>query len=298
MIKHILPLLFFVASLFSVERISSYPFITGDTFRSFCDFTFDEIGSDLDPLEVKDGHKIYVNPDFLSRFFSEVHPFISSRYILITHNSDYLAPCFGSKTCPLLSHLDDEKIIGWFGFNLDESKHPKLHALPLGIANAYLSYGNIEILQKVQNRLPSLEKDTLLYMNFSKYTYPQERGLVFKLFKNEPYCKTSSFKPFEEYLEEVAHSKFALSPRGYCLDCFRVWESLLMGTIPIVKTSSLDSLYEGLPILIIQNWEEISEKFLLQKYEEMQDKQYNLEKLYISYWQNFILSYVKKTPSD
>ena len=45
----------------------------------------------------------------------------------------------------------------------------------------------------------------------------------------------------------MAKAKFALSPGGTGPDTYRTWEALLVGTIPIVKTSQLDNLYSDLP---------------------------------------------------
>jgi len=278
-------------SLVAEDRSSSSPYLTGDTFRFFCEFSFDEVDISMDPQQVKSGDLIYVHPDYLSEFVSRVHPRIVSHYCLITHNSDFLMPCFGRKACPLMKYLDDEKLIAWFGFNVDESKHPKLHTIPLGTANNYLGYGNKTVICKVQGLLPQLERNILLYSNFSKYTYPKERRVVSNFFKDKEYCTHSNLKDFEEYLRDLAQSKFVLSPRGYCEDCFRTWESILMGAIPIVKKSPLDSIFEGLPVLIIEDWNEISEEFLLEKYEEMKNTSYQMEKAYIFYWMDFIRSY-------
>ncbi len=62
------------------------------------------------------------------------------------------------------------------------------------------------------------------------------------------------------------HADFAfeVSPRGKGLDCFRTWESLFLGTIPIVKTSTLDPLYldEGFPVVIVELYREVTAKNL------------------------------------
>lgn len=61
-----------------------------------------------------------------------------------------------------------------------------------------------------------------------------------------------------------------------------------MGTIPIVQHSYLDYLYDGLPVLLIDSWQEVTEEFLHQKYAEMTGKKYNPEKLYMEYWIKYI----------
>ena len=49
-----------------------------------------------------------------------------------------------------------------------------------------------------------------------------------------------------------------VSPHGNGLDCHRTWESLVLGNIVIVKRSSLDPLYEGLPVVIVDDWQQIT----------------------------------------
>src|SRR5690606_33447515 len=76
------------------------------------------------------------------------------------------------------------------------------------------------------------------------------------------------------------------SPRGAGLDCYRTWEALLLGTIPIVKTSTLDAAYDGLPVLIVDDWKIIIKEFLEEKWKEMMEsrKKWHWEKLYRPYW--------------
>ncbi|MEM1282614.1 MAG: hypothetical protein AAGG81_03590, partial [Chlamydiota bacterium] len=68
------------------------------------------------------------------------------------------------------------------------------------------------------------------------------------------------------------------------LDCHRTWETLLMGAIPIVRSSTLDRMYEDLPVLIIDNWEEITPQLLNKTYEEFGKNQFNLKKKFFDYW--------------
>lgn len=56
---------------------------------------------------------------------------------------------------------------------------------------------------------------------------------------------------------------FEISPLGDGLDCHRTWEALLLQTVPIVKTSQLDPLYAGLPVVIVKSWSEVTDESLL-----------------------------------
>ena len=49
-----------------------------------------------------------------------------------------------------------------------------------------------------------------------------------------------------------AHGDYAFvaSPRGLGLDTHRTWEALFLGSIVIVRSSSIDELFEDLPVVI------------------------------------------------
>ena len=66
----------------------------------------------------------------------------------------------------------------------------------------------------------------------------------------------------KESWEKQSEYAFVLSPHGNGLDCHRTWEALILGCIPIVRTSPIDSLYEGLPVLIVNDWNNINNELL------------------------------------
>ncbi len=290
MIRSLILFSFVIFSHFGLgagERGSSAPYISGDTFRAYSDFVYDEISKDIRPSKVKRGNTIFVKTDYIKEFFTYIHPRIHHPYILITHNSDDHVPGKCAR------YLDDDKLIAWFGQNKDNCNHPKMHSIPIGLANKCWAHGDVDIFKKMQNVPTLCERNFLLYMNFSVGTFYEERSKVADLFKNNSYCYVSPPKELSVYLEDLALSKFVLSPRGNGLDCHRTWEALLMGAIPIVKTSSLDPMYKNLPVVIVNDWEEIDADFLHQKYEEFLTHDFEREKMYIDYWLSFIDSFKK-----
>lgn len=273
----------------AAERGSSAPYISGDTFRVSCDFTFDELSKNIDPSLVKNGNTIFVKTDFLEEFFTRVHPNIPSKYILVSHNSDCHVP---GRFAPF---LEDEKIIAWFGQNLENCLHSKMHPIPIGIANRCWDHGNIDIVTRMRKKISEFDRTIFLYMNFQIATYPGERGRVANMFRNEAYCVVSDVKDYATFLADLSQSIFVLSPRGNGSDCHRTWECLLMGAIPIVKKSSLDPLYENLPVLIVDDWSDVTYEFLLEKYQEMQaNSSYEMERAYSEYWLKLIESFKRQ----
>ena len=256
--------------------------VTGDAFRAFANHAFDELDSPLIPETVLEGHTVFVRTDYLSKFFEEMHPRIENPYILITHNSDDPVPG------PFKSHLDDPKILAWFGENAEE-EHPKLIPIPMGCANFNWPNGNQKYLKNVQENKPP--KQHLLHLGLTIQTNYKERWPIFKQLCHAPYCYRTVKKMYEGYLTDVASSAFEIAPRGIAWDTYRLWESLYVGTIPIVRTSPLDELYSGLPVLIIKDWKEVTDDFLRKKEAEMQNQTYNLEKLSMEYWKRLINSY-------
>merc|ERR1712176_213989 len=51
---------------------------------------------------------------------------------------------------------------------------------------------------------------------------------------------------------------FVLSPFGGGMDCYRLWEALIFGHIVITQQSPLDALYEGLPVISVKDWTEVT----------------------------------------
>lgn len=275
---------------------SSWPYISGDTFRAFCKFKIDETSLEIDVSNVKTGDTIFVHPPYLELFFSKIHPHIQYPYILVTNNDDMTVPG------QFVHYLNDDKLAFWFGENAN-FKHHKIIPIPLGIMNETLipwcktAIGNLDghriTLEKVLKSKKN-KKDILLYVNFEHHDMPT-RKKVYDFFKTKDFCFCPERKPLDGYLEDIARSKFVLSPTGVGLDCVRTWESLYLNSFPIIKSCPpFDYLYDDLPVLIVKDFETITQDFLEKKYNDLCKKKYNLDKLYAPYWLKLIRSYQAK----
>lgn len=272
------------------ERYTSFPYITGDGFRHLADFLLVETTSDSEIPSIirnfKAGQKIFVKTDYLQKFFDVVHPQLSP-YILITHNSDIGAPG------KFISFLESPKLIAWFCENCNTTiRHPKLYPIPIGTCNGHsmkevrhFTYEEATAMRELSKSTP---KDILLYMNFYLWDGLPSRQSVYDLFKNKSFCFYRPHTSMQEYFKDLARCKFVLSPPGMGMDCYRTWEALLMGAIPIVLSNTLNPLYEDLPVLIINDWRDITPEFLEAKYKEMASKQYKMEKILLPYWSNLM----------
>ena len=82
---------------------------------------------------------------------------------------------------------------------------------------------------------------------------------------------------------------FSISPVGAGLDCHRTWESLMLGQIVIVQSSPLDPLFEGLPVVIVKNWDEVTQENLeiwIERYSDATTNPEFRKRLTFKYWYN------------
>ncbi len=265
------------------ERRSSSPFLSGDTFRSFCNHIFDETNVIFRPEEVKKADIIFVRNDVLPLFFSSYHPRIKNPYILITHNNIFNVPG------KFIDYLEDEKIIAWFGHNVDRN-HQKLHAIPLGLANYHWPHGKFEHVLGLQKKAQHFRTGIKTYINFRLHTNSKERTPIWNHFKNQSFSLVKINRPHRQYLQDMTDCSFVVSPPGAGLDCHRNWEALYLNCIPIIQHSSLDTLFEDLPVVLVDDWQQITEEFLSNEIEKIKNKKYNLSKLYAQYWFDLIHS--------
>lgn len=83
--------------------------------------------------------------------------------------------------------------------------------------------------------------------------------------------------------------KFAISPEGNGIDCHRVWECLYVGCIPVVKKNNIMfEFFKDLPILWVHDFECVTSAFLNEQYNLIKQKNFNTEKITMTYWYSII----------
>ncbi len=264
-------------------------------YQDFCDHVYDprkdiwrwptdeEHGVTFDPRDVRSGDTIFVRK--IPQFFEEMHPKIKHPYIIVTAGE-----CLDKMKEWYKKFLDKKKVIAWFGIHPDEMamNHPKFYPIPIGVHQKPSNYRKRGKLDSYFKRLrTTTEKKYWLYLNFADVGKP-ERQMLRKRFLKEPYAKRGKRQEFRDYLWQTAESYFVLSPMGLGPDCYRTWEAMLCGSIPVVRRSHLDPMYEGLPVLIVDDWKQITEEYLKEAYTSITSKKYDISRLYVDFWFNKI----------
>ncbi len=102
-------------------------------------------------------------------------------------------------------------------------------------------------------------------------------------------------KPFDHMLE-TAESRFALSPSGLGMDTYRLWQALLVGTVPVVESNpGLDRTYSSLPVLVVHNYSDLNPRLLKRAWPCFRENahKFNYAALTMPYWLNLIDSAVR-----
>ena len=134
------------------------------------------------------------------------------------------------------------------------------------------------------------QKDIFILSNFRKASHPL-REQVLNYFQENFGGKTKNFDQVNDYEHILLNlrSKFVVSPRGAGIDCYRNYESIFMNAIPIMASSSLDEIFEDLPVLIVDSYFNLNVSFLEEQFDLIRNrKDYNYEKLYVGYWANLV----------
>jgi hypothetical protein len=62
-----------------------------------------------------------------------------------------------------------------------------------------------------------------------------------------------------EFWRKLGSHKFGIAMAGMGWDTYRLWELLFMGTVPIVISGSLDTMYTEahLPVIVVKKWSDV-----------------------------------------
>ena len=263
-----------------------------------------------------DGVKIiWVHSRNLRYFLGVWMPKIQSPFILISFGDDDAPYPLTAKTKGAGNWLRERKVniaqamnnpnlIAWFAVNNIGGAHlPKLHSIPIGIGYI-IKENKEEVAAHVQestlreiistsmptsNRKMRVFSDVHLTNNHSpRHHNFKSRAEIFEEIKDNPMIdfqdsfmdRTSQWKKRSQYM-------FSISQIGIGFDCYRTWESLLLGNIVLLQSSPIDSLFKNLPVVIIHDWSEITEDNLrlwAQKFSDASSNPKYREQLTSAYW--------------
>jgi hypothetical protein len=239
---------------------------------------------------------IYIPSDQIIEFTNLIAPQIDKPFILVTGDSD-LPVNKESLGNSLERLLDNPLIVAWYAQNRDHD-HPKLHSLPIGI-NIHNQWTNplqwgggfilpafqeLQLKTIAESAKPLNDREAKIFCNWHFSLDRADRRALSEVIDQSVCYFQKEPIPMADTWELQSQYQFVLSPHGAGLDCHRTWEALILGCIPIVKMAKLNDLFTDLPVVVVQDWRQITPAFLAENLQLIRNKKIDTEKLFMSYW--------------
>jgi len=287
-------------------------FIHFTNFINFADFYFQGMQISHDWWE----HKLNQNTEI-----REIKRSIQKRNVVLYcyGRTDALSNCFDvcksrpSKTHVIILSRTDHPISQKIALSVPDNVtllahnvsyyHPNVIALPNGVK----CYKDDNIKDWIgKYNIPNdfnFDNRKLLYCNFSIKNHKGygTRNKIYKMLREHKWISFSHMGSFmeykqsqQQYYKDTSQHKFTLSPSGGGIDTYRTWEAMYLKSIPIVQPNDHWKYFPDLPIIILDNYKRINKSFLEDKYQEMLERDINIEKITLSFWKNLIYKIVNR----
>lgn len=261
---------------------------------------------------------IYICNTAIPHFCKNILPHISIPISIISGDSDTTTPDDFKQFSFAKEFYNSKNINHWFSQNMQMSNHPKITQIPIGLNYHTMSkekslLGNkmtpieqeLELCNIVRNSEPFWNRTPKIYANFhflisTKYAIDRLNAIN-KIPTELIHFEPNKIKRYDTWKNQTTFA-FVASPQGNGLDCHRTWEALCLGCIPIVISSTLNPLFENLPVLIIDDWGQITQKLLddtIKKFHSaIKNCKIQFAKLSLNYWKQKINSIISIGQND
>lgn len=274
----------------NTKIILSNSYIASRSFYCVCDHKISKIKSESTEIPTtypsSDGETIYINTTAIPNFVTNYLPNVKYKFVLVSGDTDASIPDdYNVETRKILKN---PLLLKWYAQN-STLVNDKLIQLPIGLDLHTLTtnplWGSIQsekdqIKDIEEIKLISIKKENKGYSNFHfSLNSDDRREAIAQISKDLVYYEPNKVTRIVTWKNMIKY-KYVISPVGNGLDCHRTWEAIILGCIPIVKRSELSTLYDGLPVLIVDKWSDINQKLL----DNFNPDYSKIEKIYMKYW--------------
>jgi hypothetical protein len=268
------------------RRPSSYPLISGDTFRKNADHYWEKDNKGLLPEEVKEGDVIFCQAELFDELRKAVLEKLDCQTSLILGNSDF------NQTKSDHANVDSLNIKKILVQNLVEPI-PTFEPLPIGLENLWrFNHGNLS--KRMIRAAASSPKDFRIMWGFSPHTNFELRSRASQSLTRTQTAVKVECKSGVDHQRALKKFAFVASPPGNGIDTHRTWEAMYLRCVPIVLRSEMTMRYWdiGLPIWVVDSYEELvdfTEIDLEEKYLELSNR-FNSKAIWADFWLEYIKS--------
>lgn len=252
----------------------------------------------------------------LEYFTKQILPTLKANFILITGSEDITVPRqldrrtrkFNDLEISYINRILSHPYLShWFCENLDDASHPLMSPIPTGMVFKK-NYPKTGI--SIPHSPPLLQRPVriLCAHRIRKGHQWEARRQVSQLALSDwsLWCTVLEEEVTEDkFLELIHQHAFVLCVEGGGLDPSpKAWQTILNGSIPIVRTTALKEAYQELPVAFVPSWDssslsaEILKSWYAHFSQAHEDRYFEsvIERLGIDYWWNKILEYEDKSP--
>ena len=236
---------------------------------------------------------IYVCTESLQYFIETCLPRIKKPFVLVSGDSDITVEPSYPVYAPLFA---SPYFRAWYGQNMIYPIE-KCFQLPIGLDyHTVWANPNHKWLLPGESSLPSDQEAQILsipqssdrlckiYVNFGALDKYGDRRAALATIPQNLMTLHLKHVPRSLVWKFMAKHAFVLSPFGNGLDCQRTWEALILGAIPILRGVHFKNLFEGLPVLIVNSWSDVTPELLQSTLKTFALKKWDLEKLTLDWW--------------
>tara|TARA_B110001452_G_scaffold43353_1_gene33195 strand:- start:2150 stop:3214 length:1065 start_codon:yes stop_codon:yes gene_type:complete len=172
----------------------------------------------------------------------------------------------------------------WYVQNVALPVEPGVRPFPIGVAQPNELAAFLGRTGGLEGRVT--QRETLLVCGFMQTRLASRKRAIAAVERNGFVCTASTNvdvgrlagvalsaprRRAWQYYEALLRAKFVLSPEGHGRDCFRTWEALALGAIPVLRmvpnASAADAAkFEGLPIVWVRRWKDVTQSFLEERW--------------------------------
>jgi hypothetical protein len=205
----------------------------------------------------------------LDTFARIVLPTIKAPFTLLTTDGDASVPTdLAKETVDRL--LANPFLVSWYTQNCDGGD-PRIKPFPVGLdLHTYRTFTTpramVKQLETLRDRRNGESQPLKVFSDFSVSPGSMQRRYLIDALHGCPHVDFLERRvPQQAIWELYSQYPLVLSTEGNGLDCHRTWELLYLGCIVITKTSPLNPLYEGLPVIVVDDWGHVWDLDLLER---------------------------------
>lgn len=173
-------------------------------------------------------------------------------------------------------------------------KHDKVHPVAVGASQC-------EPLSKALRQVDTgaskyaVPRRKTLYVNTALHSGRGEAYEKLKKVLKMP-LKNRYGLSMDEYIQDLQEHKMVWSPPGGGVDCYRHYEAMMMGSVPVVEEHPLaERLLANMPVIWYKNIEDLTAKYLEQQYSRVKSQKHDLRPLFSWYWRVRIADHLYTT---